>query len=553
VLATRHAHSSGVPDLTGRVAALDRALASGAPQLDPDAVSRARAVLSHVGDRSRLGAQTTVVALVGATGSGKSSLFNAISGLDISDVGVTRPTTGRPMACIWGREVADPVLDYVDVPRRHRMERESVLDGDREVPLHGLVLLDVPDHDSTAVEHRIEVDRLVQIVDLMIWVVDPQKYADEALHARYLQRLTGHDEVMLVVLNQVDRLSEDEIEICRRDLRRLLDADGLASVRLLTASATRGDGVQKLRSILGEVVHKQAAVPQRLAADLDEVNSRLAAGIGSGEADLSKVVASGELVAALSDAAGVGIVLDAASAEYRRNGRRATGWPPARWLGKLRRDPVKRLKLGADEAGVKQLVRGARPATTPAQLAGVSAAVEKVTGAASAGLPRRWADAVRASVTVSSDTEGAGLGVALDQALLSVDVGKPKRGWFHLVRLLQWLALLALVGGLGWLAAEYVADRFDLGTLENPSVGELPSGEQVPLAAVIAAGGALVGLVLTLLARWWVRVGARRRRARAQEQLSQAIEALAQQRVVAPVGAVLTAHRQTREALTGQG
>src|SRR5207253_3491564 len=136
-----------------------------------------------------------------------------------------------------------------------RVTRESVLDADKEAGLRGLVLLDLPDHDSTAVMQRLEVDRLVGLVDLLVWVVDPQKYADEALHRGYLRPLVGHDEVMVVVLNQIDRLAEEEVDTCSKDLRRLLDADGLDTVRILTASATRGDGIDDLRKLLSDVVN----------------------------------------------------------------------------------------------------------------------------------------------------------------------------------------------------------------------------------------------------------------------------------------------------------
>ena len=89
-------------------------------------------------------------------------------------------------------------MDWLDVLRRHHMGSEDALDG--------LVLLDLPDHDSVRIEHRLEVDRLVEMVDMIVWVVDPQKYADAALHTRYLTPLASHSEVMTVVLNQVDRL-----------------------------------------------------------------------------------------------------------------------------------------------------------------------------------------------------------------------------------------------------------------------------------------------------------------------------------------------------------
>ena len=96
------------------------------------------------------------------------------------------------------RDGADRLLDWLEVPRRHRHDPEPALDG--------LVLLDLPDHDSVRLEHRLEVDRLVGLVDVLVWVLDPEKYADAAVHDRYLVPLASHAGVLLVVLNQVDRL-----------------------------------------------------------------------------------------------------------------------------------------------------------------------------------------------------------------------------------------------------------------------------------------------------------------------------------------------------------
>ena len=52
--------------------------------------------------------------------------------------------------------------------------------------LRGLVLLDLPDFDSVEARHRLEVDRLLRLVDLVVWVLDPQKYADRVVHQQYL-------------------------------------------------------------------------------------------------------------------------------------------------------------------------------------------------------------------------------------------------------------------------------------------------------------------------------------------------------------------------------
>ena len=176
------------------------------------ALDEARRVVDQADRRLALSGSATVVALAGATGSGKSSIFNALSGTDLATVGVRRPTTAHAMAASWGDESAEDLLDWLKIPRRHALETDPTMTA----ALDGLVLLDLPDHDSTEVEHRMEVDRLVQLVDMLIWVVDPQKYADAALHDRYLMPLAQHAEVMMIILNQADRLTAAQREQCLR-------------------------------------------------------------------------------------------------------------------------------------------------------------------------------------------------------------------------------------------------------------------------------------------------------------------------------------------------
>ncbi|MCW2696377.1 MAG: putative transporter, partial [Modestobacter sp.] len=232
--------------LADRLAALREAVEIAEDRLEVPEVGRARTLLAKAGAREALG-DATVVALAGATGSGKSTLFNALSGAEVSTPGVRRPTTGVAHATVWGAEGADRLLDWLQVPRRHRVDRP-------DPALDGLVLLDLPDHDSVRLEHRLEVDRLVELVDVLVWVLDPQKYADAAVHDRYLAPLAGHAGVLVVVLNQVDRLDEPAARDCLTDLRRLLDAEGLAGTPLLATSARTGQGLAELRTELARRV-----------------------------------------------------------------------------------------------------------------------------------------------------------------------------------------------------------------------------------------------------------------------------------------------------------
>ncbi|GAA4211953.1 GTPase [Microbispora amethystogenes] len=244
--------------LDDRLEALAEAADLAEGRLGPDTVERARAVVTRAGVRRGLSVDHTAVALAGATGSGKSSLFNALSGTDLATVGVTRPTTSKAQAALWGPDGSGPLLDWLGVPLRHTVEGESP----------GLILLDLPDHDSIELSHREEVDRLVAVVDLLVWVLDPQKYADAAVHERYLRPLTRHRDVMVVVLNQVDRLPEHAVKRCLDDLRGLLAADGLDGVPLLAVSARTGAGLPELRKLLEGEVSRRRAWSSRLAADV---------------------------------------------------------------------------------------------------------------------------------------------------------------------------------------------------------------------------------------------------------------------------------------------
>ncbi|KGM14631.1 hypothetical protein N867_18880, partial [Actinotalea fermentans ATCC 43279 = JCM 9966 = DSM 3133] len=203
------------------------------------------------GDRLRL-PDHTVVALAGPTGSGKSSLLNALAGQDVAEVAATRPTTSEALALVRA-DGAGPLLDWLGVRRRHDLGAGT-----------GLVVLDLPDHDSVVTDHRLEAERLVGLVDLLVWVLDPQKYADAAVHERYLRGLGGHRDVLLVVLNQVDRLTADERRACHRDLERLLAEDGLAGVRLLDVSARTGEGVAGLEAALADAARRREASRDRL-------------------------------------------------------------------------------------------------------------------------------------------------------------------------------------------------------------------------------------------------------------------------------------------------
>ncbi|PFG42648.1 50S ribosome-binding GTPase [Isoptericola jiangsuensis] len=254
--------------LQARTDALASALELAGPRLDGATARRVGAAVEGVRQRLALGVDHTVVALAGGTGSGKSSLFNKVSRLTFADVGVKRPTTARVTACSWSAQ-ADPLLDWIGVDRERRIAHSEDLEGDGAGALSGLVLLDLPDHDSVEPAHREVVDRVLPLVDLLVWVVDPQKYADDALHSGYLRAQVGSESSMVVLLNQVDTVPETQRENLVEDLDRLLADDGLEGVHVQPVSARTGEGVSRVREILEEACERRSVAAGRAAAELD--------------------------------------------------------------------------------------------------------------------------------------------------------------------------------------------------------------------------------------------------------------------------------------------
>ena len=411
----RAANRRGISD---RVDGLERAVDAAAGRLPDDIVAEARVVLDRAGQRLRLSPDHTVVGLAGATGSGKSSLFNAICGLDLAGVGIKRPTTSWALACAWGSDGAPELLTWLGIPPRHQVSRGSMLsDEPADRDLAGLVLLDLPDHDSTEVSHHLEVDRFVDMADLLVWILDPQKYADAAIHDRYLRPLAAHADVMLVVLNHIDELPPDQVAPCLADVRRVLAADGLASVPVLGTSAVRGDGLDSLRDLLIERVAAKESSRTRMLSSVTTAAEALSEVTGNAHPEGITSAGRAELLDAFADAAGVPVVVRAVESSTRTRARQATGWPLTKWLSKLRPDPLKRLHLGS--AGSAARSRTSIPAASPVQRARVDVTVREVVDEATRGLPAPWVDSTRRASVARLDD----LGDALDQAVMTTELG----------------------------------------------------------------------------------------------------------------------------------
>ena len=538
----------GSTDVLTKIEALEDAAEAGQGRLDPVVLSEASQIVDRASQRLRMSGDLTVVALAGATGSGKSSLFNSLTGLDLAAIGTRRPTSSMPLACVWGEEPAGELLNWLGIPRRHQVAHRSSLEDAQSEDLDGLVLLDLPDHDSTEVEHRLIVDRLVELVDVLVWVVDPQKYADAALHNRYIKPFASHSSVMVFALNHADRLSDEQRKSCVNDLTRLLKSDGLKSPTIVATSAVNGAGMDDMRALLVKRVNAKRAARERLAADVDRVSDRMASQCGSAKTPEIAKSDITELIEALSDASGVPVVVEAVRRSYLQRARAATGWPVTKWLGRFKPDPLRRLHLdqGAKQQGKAarksasnevSIARSSLPAATPVQRARMDTAVRNITNKAAAGLSRPWADSVRTAIRRREES----LGDELDQAVARTDLGaNSSPGWWGAARFLQWVLFLVALGGFVWLA---VVGFLQVGDLV------LPKWEGIPYATIMLVGGVVLGVAVSVACRVFASNGANRRARLVARALRNELEKVADSHVVAPARGELDAYTLCRDKL----
>jgi len=450
---------------------------------------KARAVHAEAVSRLGFSSEVYVLALVGGTGVGKSSLLNAVAGSQVSPVSALRPTTAEPVAWVPRaavRQVAD-LLEWLEVT--------EVQEHD-DVAWRSVVILDLPDMDSVATTHRAAVTRLLPKMDAVAWVTDPEKYHDAVLYDDFLRPWLVKLARQAVVLNKADRLSADDAERVRHDLERDLrlglgdqQAQGRPDVPVLTVSATGGaDGIRAFSEWLEQGVESKAVVRARLAATLVAHAQTLARDAGidpkapyepflnvalrrtASDAVTVEVLRSVDLpglerqaVAATRAQArprGAGLMGKLTALIYRLSGREAQAADPDAFLLRWRdRGPL----TPAIEALRLALVTPlglAAPAVRPA----LAAAVE----------PARLRRTLEAAV---------------DRAVARHEGSAPVSPVWTVIGFLQTLATAAIALSVAWTIVWIIA-RAEVDTATLPVIGRVP----MPLVAVVAS--LLVGYVL---------------------------------------------------------
>ena len=502
-----------------RLDALRRLRAAGGGRIPDALLAEADALIARAAERRERSPDYIVVGVFGATGSGKSSLVNALVGDEVARTHVRRPTTSEALAVTWEPEGAIDLLDWLQV--RERVVRQAPIDGRAS----RLILLDLPDFDSVETANRAIAERLAAQVDALIWVVDPQKYADDVLHAQFIAPHARHGAVTLIVLNQVDRLAAAEANAVVASLTGIVERDGITKARVLAVSAKTGAGIDTLRTAIGDLAAARVAREARLGADIATLAERMPE---PGTPSRAAARPAAGLVEEIGVAAGADVVARAVASSYRKRSGQATGWPLISWLLRLRADPLTRLGLGPKRRGENpDLHRTSLPQLSSGARARVSLAVRQYADAAADGLAETWRSGIRAT----ADRGIAQLPDRLDLAIARTALPAGRSWWWAIFTVLQWAVLVAGLVGVGWLLAAALLPTIGMPRPEIPTV----EGWAVP--TLLIAGAVLAGVLLGLLgAALGALTGASRRR-RARRLLLASIEAVVRETIVAPVAA----------------
>ena len=579
------------------VASLKDAISYGEGRVPEPVLLDAAETLERLSQRRELSTEHTVIGFFGATGSGKSTLFNAIAGQNIALSAPTRPTTSTVQAAIWEAEGSEELLDWLAIDKRvypqtqalaaegdttesneadgnnkasgsaaapnavtepapglfNRIRRAIGGRGEMLTRTGGLILLDMPDFDSVTTTNRDLAARMMRYVDVLVWVVDPQKYADAVIHHDFMVPLAASGAQALCVLNQADKLAPAEVPAVLASLTRLLQAEGTEAHLLaapIAVSARTGEGIDVLRDLLAQVAAAKSLSLQRTDAQLHATASQLrtyAGGEGTVLAGAYALEAEQKLVKACYASSQAEQVLEAATASYRRAAGQHTGWILTRWMSRLKADPLRRLHLGQQEetksaskaeksAGMlgpdsenaSELVASSLPPLSAAQKAGMANAVRQYSKQMAARIDEPW----KRSMKEAALSREAELPELLERDMMRIDYGLSRaRAPWVIFNTLQWIALLSALVGVGWLTLISGMAYLQIQLPPAPT----PEGSPVPLPTLLLLLGVLLGIASAGVGRLLTAMGSRYYAGKLRGRLQTGVEKAVQSCVVAPV------------------
>ncbi len=242
--------------------------------------------------RVRRSAAPVLVALVGSTGAGKSTLVNSIVGARVSATGVRRPTTNSPVLACHPDEI-DWFAENNFLPTLPRVRQEGLARPGRDGLLvlaasegmpRGIALLDTPDIDSVVQAHREFAYQFLDASDLWLFMTSASRYADGPVW-EILQHARDRKASLGVVLSRIPQAYRTELV---DHFNAMLDANGIAAAdRFVIQETPLVDGMlppdayQPVRDWLADTSassdRRVAVLSQTMSGVLDTFKSRVPA------------------------------------------------------------------------------------------------------------------------------------------------------------------------------------------------------------------------------------------------------------------------------------
>lgn len=190
-----------------------------------------------------------VVGLFGGTGVGKSSLLNRLAKDNVAQTSAVRPTSRDITVYVHKSITVDHLPDDFPMARMRTSLHQNDL-------YNNILWIDMPDFDSVETSHRELVDLWLPHLDVVIYVVSPERYRDDQGWQLMSKHASQH--AWLFVMNHWDKGSQVQLD----DFQQQLITAGLSepmifrtdcSNPLAEATNSANDDFAKLESTLVEL------------------------------------------------------------------------------------------------------------------------------------------------------------------------------------------------------------------------------------------------------------------------------------------------------------
>ncbi|BCG64905.1 MAG: hypothetical protein methR_P2698 [Methyloprofundus sp.] len=217
-----------------------------------------------------------IVAFLGGTGVGKSTLLNRLAGKAVARTGVIRPTSKE--VTLFHHES----VNIAQLPKNLPIEKIKIALHTEESK-KDIIWIDMPDFDSTEKSNQDLVLEWIPHIDILVYVVSPERYRDNK--AWQLLLAEGGKHAWVFVLNQADRAQAEQYQ----DFIKQLEKAGFKEPIVYQTSCAE----QKEASQVDEFDALQATIQS--LANSNSISQLEARGLQVRKQELSQALTTGVL------------------------------------------------------------------------------------------------------------------------------------------------------------------------------------------------------------------------------------------------------------------